>query len=145
MTNLGREGMPVIRYRTGDRVQLASEPCECGRTFVTLEGGVIGRIDDVLIVRGINIFPSAIENIVRRYADVGEFAADVYRRKQLDEIEIRIEAKNSEPDALAATVAQELRLGLGLRVNVKPVPFGTLPRFDLKAKRFTDHRVNSEA
>ncbi len=144
MTNLGREGMPVIRYRTGDRVQLASEPCECGRTFVTLEGGVIGRIDDVLIVRGINVFPSAIENIVRRYADVGEFAADVYRRKQLDEIEIRIEAKNSEPDALAATVAQEIRRGIGLRVNVRPVPFGTLPRFDLKAKRFTDHRVNSE-
>ncbi len=145
VTNLGRVGSPVIRYRTGDRVRIGSESCECGRTFVGLDGGVIGRIDDVLIVRGINVFPSAIENIVRRFPEIGEFAADVYRRKHLDEMEIRVEVRNAEPEALAAAVAREIHSGLGLRVHVRAVAFGTLPRFDLKADRFTDHRQLSEA
>lgn len=145
LTNLGRVGSPVIRYRTGDRVRIGSESCECGRTFVRLDGGVIGRIDDVLIVRGINVFPSAIENIVRRFPEIGEFAADVYRRKHLDEMEIRVEVRNAEPEALAAAVAREILSGIGLRVHVRAVAFGTLPRFDLKADRFTDHRQLSEA
>jgi phenylacetate-CoA ligase len=140
MTNLGRVGMPVIRYRTGDHVKLLREPCECGRTLVRLEGGVIGRIDNVLIVRGINVFPSAIENIVRRFPEVGEFAVDVYRRGELDEIDIRIEVREGEPETVAAAVAREFRAGVGLRAGVDAVPFGTLPRFDLKAKRLTDHR-----
>ncbi len=144
MTNLGRPGMPVIRYRTGDRVKLNRSPCECGRTFLRLEGGVIGRTDDVLIVRGVNVFPSAVEDIVRRFAEVGEFAVDVNRHQQLDEIEIRIEVKGAEPVAVAAAVSREIRNGLGLRAQVTPVPFGTLPRFDLKAKRFTDHRRSNE-
>ncbi|HEX9897693.1 MAG TPA: phenylacetate--CoA ligase family protein, partial [Candidatus Methylomirabilis sp.] len=67
MTNLGRVGMPVIRYRTGDRVKLDRQPCECGRSFLRCEGGVIGRVDDVFIIRGINVFPSALENIIRRF------------------------------------------------------------------------------
>lgn len=141
ITNLGRVGMPLIRYRTGDRVRLNGEPCECGRSFVRYEGGVIGRIDDVLIVRGINVFPSAVENIVRRFPEVGEFAVDVFRRGELDEMEVRIEVKNGESDDVAAAVAKELRNGLGLRAQVRPVQFGTLPRFDLKARRFTDHRA----
>jgi phenylacetate-CoA ligase len=140
LTNLGRVGMPVIRYRTGDRVTLDTTPCECGRTFWRLAGGVIGRIDDVLIVRGVNVFPSAIENVVRRFPEVGEFAVDVYRRNELDEMEVRLEVSNGDERAVAAAVEKELRLGLGLRVRVISVPFGSLPRFDLKAKRFTDHR-----
>lgn len=144
MTNLGRVGMPLIRYGTGDRVKLREEPCECGRTFIRFEGGVIGRIDDVLIVRGINVFPSAVENIVRRFPQVGEFAVDVNRHRELDEMEVRIEVRNSEPEMIAAAVAKELRNGLGLRAQVKAVPFGTLPRFDLKARRFTDHRRAGE-
>ena len=140
ITNLGRPGMPLLRYRTGDRVKRSTDPCPCGRTFGRLEGGVIGRIDDVLIVRGINVFPSAIENIVRRFPEVGEFAVDVFRHKNLDEMEIRVEVKDSDPDAVAVAVAKEIRNGLGLRVSVAPATFGTLPRFDLKARRFTDHR-----
>src|SRR5438034_3796172 len=65
LTNLGRVGSPVIRYRTGDRVRLAAPPCACGRTFVRLEGGILGRFDDMLIVRGVNVFPAAIEGVVR--------------------------------------------------------------------------------
>ncbi len=140
MTNLGRLGMPIIRYRTGDRGRLASEPCECGRSYIQLEGGVIGRIDDVVIVRGVNVFPSAIENIVRRFPEVGEFAVDVYRKKELDDMEVRLEVRNGSADDVAAAVAKEIRAGIGIRAVVTPVPFGTLPRFDLKARRFTDHR-----
>jgi len=140
ITNLGRVGMPLIRYRTGDRVKLMGEPCSCGRSFRRLEGGVIGRIDQVVIVRGINVFPSAIENIVRRFPETGEFAVDLYRRKILDEMELRIEVRNTEPQTFATLVADEVRNALGIRVKVIPVPFGTLPRFDLKARRFTDHR-----
>ncbi len=132
--------MPLIRYRTGDRVRVKKGACECGRTFLQLDGGIIGRIDDVLIVRGINVFPSAIENIVRRFPEVGEFAVDVYRRKELDELQIRIEAKSGDPDALTSAITNEIRNGLGLRAGVDLVPHGTLPRFDLKARRFTDHR-----
>jgi phenylacetate-CoA ligase len=141
ITNLGRTGMPVIRYRTGDRVRLDQSPCDCGRSFFRLKEGVIGRIDDVILVRGINVFPSAIENIVRRFPEVGEFAVDIHRRGELDQMELRIEVRNGEPDRIAASVALEMRNALGLRVDVEPVPYGTLPRFDLKAKRLTDHRT----
>ncbi len=143
ITNLGRVGMPVIRYRTGDRGKLLTDACDCGRTFQRLEGGVSGRIDDVLVIRGVNVFPSAVENTVRVFPEVGEFAVDVYRRKTLDEIEVRIEV-DGDAESVGAAVAKDLRNALGLRVHVKPVAFGTLPRFDLKAKRFTDHRKANE-
>jgi phenylacetate-CoA ligase len=141
ITNLGRIGMPVIRYRTGDAVKLASGPCECGRTFTRLEGGVKGRTDGVLVVRGINVYPSALENIVRRFPEVGEFAVDLHRRHELDEMEVRVEVKGSEEaEAVASAVAKEIRHALGLRAVVSVAPYGELPRFDLKARRFTDHR-----
>ncbi|MFQ5964642.1 MAG: phenylacetate--CoA ligase family protein [Candidatus Scalinduaceae bacterium] len=141
ITNLGRVGMPLVRYRTGDKVRLRNIPCECGRNYSHLEGGVIGRIDDALVIRGVNVFPSAIENIVRRFSQIGEFAVDVYRRHELDEMEIRLEVNGATPDTIANAVAKEIRNGLGLRVNVKTVPYGTLPCFDLKARRITDHRL----
>jgi phenylacetate-CoA ligase len=140
ITNLGRVGSPVIRYRTGDRVKLIEGRCDCGRTFRRLEGGVIGRIDDVIIVRGVNVFPSALENIIRRFREVGEFAVAVYREHELDEMEIRVEVAQEDPETVAAAVAREVRNSLGLRAHVKPVPHGTLPRFDLKARRFSDQR-----
>lgn len=140
ISNLGRIGMPVIRYRTGDRVKLQTAPGKTERTFQCLDGGIIGRIDDALIVRGINVFPSAIENLVRRFPEIGEFAVDVYCRSELDEMQIRVEINDADLDSVAVAIANQMRDGLGLRVEVKPVPYGTLPRFDLKARRFTDHR-----
>ena len=140
ITNLGRPGMPIIRYRTGDRGRVSSTPCECGRSYILLEGGVIGRIDDVMIVRGINVFPSAVENIVRKFPEVGEFAVDVHREKLMDEMEVRIEVREGDEAEMARSVGKEIRAGIGIRAKITPVPFGTLPRFDLKAKRFTDHR-----
>ena len=140
ITNLGRIGFPVIRYRTGDQVKLETAPCECGRTFGRLAGGIIGRVDDALVIRGVLLFPSAIENVIRRSPEVDEFAVDVYRKGELDEMEIRVEISGAEPDALADAVANEFRSEFGLRVQVTPVPHDTLPRFEIKAKRLTDHR-----
>ncbi len=140
ITNLGRVGSPVIRYRTGDVVKLNRAPCECGRTFVRMDGGIIGRADDMVIVRGVNIFPSAIENIIRRHQEIVEFAADVYRNEELDEMEIRIEVIEVDPDQKAEELSKDLYKSLGLRLNVNPVPEGSLPRYELKARRFRDRR-----
>src|SRR4029434_9904621 len=85
LTNLGRVGSPAIRYRTGDHVRLAERPCPCGRTFVRLEGGILGRLDDMLIVRGVNVFPAAIEGVVRRFPAIDEFQIEVFRAGELDE------------------------------------------------------------
>ncbi|HSR51948.1 MAG TPA: phenylacetate--CoA ligase family protein [Acidobacteriota bacterium] len=141
LTNLGRFGMPVLRYRSGDRVRLARDASPCGRTFRRLEGGIIGRVDDVLLVRGINVFPSSVENIVRRIETIGEFSVEVTRKEALDEMEIRIEVdRSADSGEVAAALAQKLRNALGLRASVTPVEFGSLPRFDLKARRFKDLR-----
>lgn len=140
ITNLGRIGMPVIRYRTGDRVKIQPKPGVSGRTFVRFDQGVIGRIDDATLVRGVNVYPSAIENIIRRFPEIGEYAVDVYRRAELDDMEIRMEVSKGAPDVVGAAVARQIRNVLGVRVVVNPVAHGTLPRYELKARRFTDHR-----
>ncbi len=140
LTNLGRVGMPVIRYRTGDRVRRAMGACPCGSGFLRLENGVIGRIDGGIIIRGVVIYPSAVENVVRSFSEVTEFAVDVYRRGALDEMEIRLEVRGQSPDSVADALAREARRKLGFRVGVRAVGLNTLPRFELKARRFTDHR-----
>ncbi|MFQ5596132.1 MAG: phenylacetate--CoA ligase family protein [Anaerolineae bacterium] len=140
ITNLGRIGMPIIRYRTGDQVWLARERCECGRTFVRMEGGIIGRIDDMFIVRGVNVFPSAIENIVRSFPQVDEFAIEVYKRGEMDELELKIEALADDPQAVARDVQAEMERRLALRVPVHAVEAGSLPRWELKARRVVDRR-----
>src|SRR5437016_6685257 len=132
LTNLGRVGSPVIRYRTGDRVRLATEPCGCGRTFLRLEGGILGRLDDMLIVRGVNVFPSAIEGIVRRFPSIDEFRIEVFRDGALDEVRVLVESEDADtPHALK----ESLRVGLGIRLDVERVLIGSLPRFELKARR----------
>src|SRR5713101_214648 len=100
LTNLGRLGSPVVRYRTGDRVRLAESACACGRTFLRLEGGILGRLDDMLIVRGVNVFPSSIEGIVRRFPAVDEFQIEVFRDGELDEVRVLLEVADA-----SATVA----------------------------------------
>lgn len=140
ITNLGRPGYPVFRYRTGDRAKIVTDPCSCGRTYARLDGGVIGRVDDVLIVRGINVFPSAIENILRSIPEIGEFAVDVYRTHELDDMVIRVEVPSGDAEEAVVAADNAIRNALSLRARVEAVEFGTLPRFDLKARRFTDHR-----
>ncbi|MFQ5399245.1 MAG: phenylacetate--CoA ligase family protein [Anaerolineae bacterium] len=137
ITNLGRPGYPVIRYRTGDLVRFTDEPCECGRTFGRFIGGVIGRADDMVIVRGVNVFPSAVENLVRQFEAVDEFRAQVARRRQMAELAIEVElAGGVEAEETRQAIAHAFSHALGLRPSVTVVPRGSLPRFELKAKRF---------
>ncbi len=137
LTGLGRTGSPVIRYRTGDLVRPSwkSNPSDDCR-FVLLEGGVLGRADDMLVVRGVNIFPSSIDQIVRAFPEVIEYRATVVRHGEMDALEVQIEDRLSDP----ARVARDLHLRLGLKVDVQCVPVGTLPRFEGKGKRFIDGR-----
>jgi phenylacetate-CoA ligase len=132
LTNLGRVGSPAVRYRTGDHVRLDPAPCPCGRAFVRLAGGILGRLDDMLIVRGVNVFPSAIEAIVRRFPAVDEFQIEVSRPEALDEVRVLLDG-SARLDA--AAVQEALRLGLGIRVEVAAVTPGSLPRYELKARR----------
>ena len=134
LTNLGRVGSPAVRYRTGDRVRLAGVPCVCGRTFLRLDGGILGRLDDMLIVRGVNVFPAAIEGIVRRFEAIDEFQIEVWRDGHLDELRVLVELDGGGAGA-ARAVQEALRAGLGLRLDVQCVPLRSLPRYELKARR----------
>ncbi len=140
LTNLGRTGSPVIRYRTGDHVRLDRSVCDCGRTFARMEGGILGRLDQMLIVRGVNIFPSAIETIVRSYPQVQEFAIEVYTAEEMDQLDIKVEVVDENPQAVVEALALDAAHRLGLRVGVTLVPAESLPRFELKARRAVDRR-----
>ncbi len=146
LTTLGRIGSPLLRYRTGDLVRLETRhaaaqppPCACGRHNLTLEGGVLGRADDMLIVRGVNLYPSAVDDLVRRFEQVAEYQVCVRTGPGLAELSLQIEPTPDCPDAsrLAAGVAEEFKHCFGLRVSVQPVPAGSLPRFEHKARRWT--------
>jgi phenylacetate-CoA ligase len=132
LTNLGRWGMPVLRYRTGDRVRAVRGQCSCGRTLVKLAGGITGRVDDMVTVRGVNVFPSAIEAIIRRHDGVGEYRVEVATVRAMDELRCTIEAAPQVCERIAGEIHREL----GIRCAVTPVASGTLPRFEMKAKRF---------
>lgn len=135
LTNLGRVGCPVLRYRTGDLVRpMWRREGEC--RFVWLEGGILGRADDMLVIRGVNIFPSAVEQILRSFPEVIEYRITVYKEGAMDQLRVDVEDRLQEPQR----VTEELRLRLGLKVHVRSVPLGTLPRFEGKGQRFHDQR-----
>ena len=141
LTTLGRAGAPVIRYRTGDLVRprwpgAAGTAAGGACPWVRLEGGILGRTDDMLVVRGVNIFPGAIDGIVRSFPEVVEYRLTVSRRESLDQARLEIEDRLDAP----GRVAEELNLRLGLRVDVASVPIGSLPRFEGKGRRIIDRR-----
>ena len=135
LTNLGRFGFPIIRYRTGDLVRPTWNDDQ-GSGFVLLQGGVLGRTDDMMIIRGVNVFPSSIEQILRSFPEVIEYRMTAFKNGQMDQLQIEIEDRLDSPER----VVKELQVRLGLRVDVQCVPMGSLPRFDLKGKRFVDNR-----
>jgi phenylacetate-CoA ligase len=143
MTNLGRWGMPVIRYRTGDRVRGVRGRCACGRTSLKLAGGIAGRIDDMVTVRGVNVFPSAIEAIVRGFAEVDEYRVELVTVREMDELRCTVETRGGSD--LAERLATAIHRDLGIRCAVESVAPGTLPRFDMKAKRFVRRREEARA
>ncbi|HEY4026922.1 MAG TPA: phenylacetate--CoA ligase family protein [Candidatus Dormibacteraeota bacterium] len=132
-TNLGRWGSPLIRYRTGDRAELSREPCSCGSPFVKAVGGLRGRIDDMFTVRGVNLYPSQIEDIVRRHPQIVEFVIEHRRVRQMDEVTLLVEC--GEDESPLERLGASLRQALGVRIDCRQVPAGTLPRAELKARR----------
>ncbi len=140
LTTLGRYGSPLIRYRTGDLVRPTWKYQEDIR-FVLLEGGVLGRVDDMMIVRGVNIFPSSVEQILHRFPEIVEYRLIAHKQGEMDALTIEIEDHAGDP----RRVARALQLQLGLRVAVKLVPHNSLPRFEGKGNRFLDQRTKSDA
>jgi phenylacetate-CoA ligase len=135
VTNLGREGSPVIRYRTGDLVRLATNADPAGRTWRRLEGGILGRADDMIHVRGNNLYPGAIEAIIRRFPTVAEYRIVVNRTDPLADLRIEIEPAQGDGRELAEAVGRAIRDDLLFRVVVNPVSPNSLPRFEMKARR----------
>ena len=135
LTSLGRFGAPVIRYRTGDLVRPSWNAYSKNR-FVFLDGGVLGRADDMMVIRGMNVFPSSVEEILRGFPEVVEYRITARKVKQLDELRLEVEDRLGEP----GRIKRELELQLGLRIDVQTVPLGTLPRFEVKGRRFIDER-----
>jgi phenylacetate-CoA ligase len=137
LTSLGRAGCPVIRYRTGDLVRpIWNYDSPDGCRFVLLEGGVLGRIDDMMVIRGVNIYPSSIEQIIRSFPDVVEYRMTAFKQGQMDSLKIEIETPLGAPQR----IADELNVQIGLKIDVQQVDDGTLPRFEAKGKRFIDQR-----
>ncbi len=125
----------MIRYRTGDLVRPQwHTPGDCN--FVLLEGGVLGRTDDMMIIRGVNIFPTSVEKILRGFPEIVEYRLTAFKQESMDQLKIEIEDQLASPER----VREELQIQLGLRVDVECVPAGSLPRFEAKGKRFIDQR-----
>jgi len=132
LTTLTRTAMPLIRYRTGDLVL----PQVDGNNLI-LKGGILGRTDDMTIVRGVNVYPSTFERILRHFDDVAEYQVIISNQSNLTELLLRLEPKaNKDGEMLKEKVSTEIRNQLNLRVNVEITPPDTLPRFELKAKRW---------
>jgi phenylacetate-CoA ligase len=146
LTTLGRIASPLLRYRTGDLVkrgarsaERGTEPCACGTHNLALQGGILGRVDDMFIVRGVNVYPGAVEEIIRAAGGVAEYQVSVTNRNALTELSVTIEPANDCADAalLKSQVAAALDTALGLRVPVTLAAPGALPRFEMKAKRWS--------
>lgn len=131
ITNLGRLGSPLLRYRTGDLVRVDPNPCPCGSPWMRLVGGILGRTDDMIAIRGNNVYPSALENVIRRFAEIAEYRVTVDRSTPLTEMRIEIEANADVASRLSDAIRDELMF----RADVVLVTPGTLPRFEMKAQR----------
>jgi phenylacetate-CoA ligase len=150
-THLERTSQPMIRFWSGDLSMWTDEPCPCGRTYPRLPRGIYGRVDDMLVIRGENVYPSAIEEVLRATKGFGgEFRIIVSREKALDELRVQVEysseiqkAAEREPailDRFEKEVASKIKAKVGLRPVLELMPPGTLERTQFKARRVIDRR-----
>ncbi len=151
-THLWRRSQPMIRFWSGDESYMVDERCSCGRTYPRLPEGVLGRIDDMLVIRGANIYPSMIEGVVREFAELGaEFRLVVEKQGALDELTVEVEwepktfsqwvsGHEMEVESLRRRIGERLRMASGLRIEVELLPPGTLPATVFKANRVLDRR-----
>ena len=146
---ISKEALPLIRYRTGDITRLFYEPCKCGRTTVRMEN-ISGRSDDMLIIRGVNVFPSQIEEVLLKVEEIGpHYEILIDRKNYLDYMEIKVELADerlldsyASLGELEKRIKLSLRTVLGLDAVIKLVAPRSLKRFEGKARRVTDLRKN---
>lgn len=139
LTTLDRLGSPLLRYRTGDLVKARSvSPCRCGSHELALEGGIVGRADDMVVVRGVNVYPSLVEEVLRREPDVTEYRVTVDYRQPMVELAIDFETAPHCADAPAvqARLQEAFQTALNLRIPLQACSPGALPRFEMKARRW---------
>jgi phenylacetate-CoA ligase len=135
LTTFDRSGSPLVRYRTGDVVCVDPRPCPCGRSWMRLDGGIRGRVDDMIVLRGNNLYPSALQTILHRFSEVAEYRVEVDRAAALAVLRIEVELRPDAPPVTLSRIDQALREALLFRAEVRAVPLGTLPRFEMKARR----------
>jgi phenylacetate-CoA ligase len=146
VTNLVSEASPQLRFLVGDFTTLTSDVCACGRTHRRALGGFVGRADDMLNVRGVTLFPSAVEDAVRRVADVGEeFQLVVSRKHELDVLTVQVEPRPGVAPERYAELASRIETEIISRCELRPIvevlAYGTLPKTEFKAKRVKDLRA----
>lgn len=145
VSNLFSEAQPILRYVMGDWISIDPTPCPCGRTHARAVGGLQGRSDDLIKIRGLVFFPAAIEDAVRSHSDTGdEFKVEITRAGDLDRVTLYVEPNSPVPKASNAEIERRiqrsLKGALGIEVVVELVPYGSLPRATFKAKRLFDLR-----
>jgi len=143
ITNLGRLGSPLLRYRTGDLVTVSTEPDPAGRVLRWLQGGVLGRVDDMLIIRGNNLFPGSVEAVVREFPAITEFQLQVSTVQGMKDLCVAVETvatSDQDSQKLLEQLKTALRQRLGFAVSVQTAATGSLPRSEMKSRRvvFTD-------
>jgi phenylacetate-CoA ligase len=145
-THLWRRSQPMIRYYPGDETLITEQPCRCGRTYPRMPHGIIGRLDDLIIVRGVKFYPSDVEQLLRGLQGMGtEFRIILERKGELDEVRIEAEYDRTMDVTQFRTQAeQSLQSALGLRVTVNPRESGAFPRTQFKARRVIDQRPNQQ-
>jgi phenylacetate-CoA ligase len=138
ITTLGRTGSPLLRYRTGDLVCCSQEPDPFGRQLKWLQGGILGRVDEMVIVRGNNVYPSSIEAVVRGIPEITEFQLELSTVREMRELCVVIEPSAAAADRVCEVeerLRSQLRARLGFSVDVRAVHPGELPRFEMKSRR----------
>ncbi|MEX0727230.1 MAG: AMP-binding protein, partial [Planctomycetaceae bacterium] len=151
ITNLGRLGSPLLRYRTGDLVR-ADKTADATAGFLRLEAGILGRVDDMITIRGNNVFPSAIEAAIREFDDVAEYRLELRTTRAMNHLRIEIEPRlesadrrNSlSTDDLVEAIRQHLRDRFHFQAEVISVPANSLPRFEMKGRRFFRREESAE-
>ncbi|MBI2853866.1 MAG: phenylacetate--CoA ligase family protein [Chloroflexi bacterium] len=144
ITNLNRVAQPCIRFDSKDIIEWNPARCGCGRTFRLLKGGITGRSDDITKVKGVLLAPSSIEEVIRSIPELGdEYEVIVTKKGDIDDITLKVElaaGQEKERAAVEASLVDQLRLKTNLRYNIEFHPYGVLPRYEVKAKRFKDLR-----
>lgn len=136
LTTLGRVGSPLLRYRTGDLARPVSAPGEDPAAFA-LKGGILGRADDMVVVRGVNLYPSAVDAVVRSFDGIGEYQVTIDQTQSMVQASIAIENRSDEPnESLKEMFKNKLRQAFGLRIPVRIAADNELPQFEMKAKRW---------